>query len=46
MFNQIVTDQKGGERRLLEHNDVNEFGYFATEYFINVTDWTEKMQQW
>lgn len=44
LYNQIVTDEQGKERRLLERNDVNEFIYFATEYFISVTDWTTKIQ--
>lgn len=45
LHNQIVTDEEGNKRRLLEHQDVNEFIYFAVEYFMNVTDWTQKLQK-
>jgi hypothetical protein len=45
MHNQIVTDENGREKRLLERPDVNELLHFAVEYFINVSDWTTKMQE-
>jgi len=44
LYNQIITDENGQQRRMLEHNDVNEFVYFAVEYFMSTLDWTEKIQ--